>query len=156
MKVSFSLISPDGQFWSEESLFAEGEGLGERLDQLKPLYGQLEIFDDASEEGTAISDDFDFMMYDICIGMIPKLAAGEDVDLTLAAHNEEVSFSPSGGQVEIAGSAIPEITVDRAALLDALVACGGRYLDLKRAELDADESALRDMDAALASARAAL
>lgn len=155
MQVRFGLISPGGKLWSEDALAAEGEGLGKVLGQLAPLYGQLEFYDEEQDEGTSITDDFHLMMFDVCIRAVPRLAAGEAVDLSLAAHNEEVRFAPDGDEVEISGSAIPELSVNGANLIAALLDCGERYLALCRADPGVDAARAEGIAVALEKARAA-
>lgn len=156
MQVRFGLISPGGKLWSEEDLAAEGDQLGACLERLSPLYGQLEFYDEEEDEGTSITDDFHLMMFDLCIDAVPRLAAGDEVEVALAAHNEEVRFAPDGDTVEISGSAISEITVNKAALLAAMVDCGGRYVALCRADPGVDDARADGIAGALETARAAL
>ncbi len=156
MQVRFGLISPRGKLWSEDDLAAEGEGLGKVLEQLAPLYGQLEFYDEEQDEGTSITDDFHLMMFDICIDAVPRLAAGEEVEIGLAAHNEEVRFAPEGDATEISGSAIPELTVNTAELLGAMLECGARYVALCRADPGVDEAQADGIAGALDQARAAV
>jgi hypothetical protein len=156
VKISFGLISPAGQFWTEAALAEEGDKLGACLEKLKPLYGQLQIVDEEADESVAIVDDFDAMMFDICIGNVAKLSAGETVTMTLAAHNETVTFAPSEDQIEVSGSTMDEFFAPRAALLAALLDCGGRYLALKRADQATDAAVMDKMQAALKAAQASL
>lgn len=161
MNVTFSLIGPDRSLWTETALAAEGAGLPARLARLAPLYGMLDIRDEDQDEGISITDDFDFLMSDFCLTLVPALARGEDVVTTLAAHDETVTLSqgsgPDGPTILIGGTAIPDLACPRGPLLRALVDCGARYVALKEAELGAAGAEMvAGLNEALRTARAAL
>ena len=159
--VTFSLIGPDRSLWTEDSLAAEGAGLQARLARLSPLYGMLSICSKEQDECISITDDFDFLLTDFCLMLVPALARGEDVIATLAADDETVTMTqgsgPDGPTIVIGGSSIPDLICPRGPLLKALVDCGARYVALKEAELGAaGTSMIAGLHEALRQARTAL
>ena len=148
MQVRFGLISPDQILWSEEDLNALGDGLGAMLKDWAPLYGQLSFEDEKQDENTSFTDDFHMMMTAFCIQAIPVLASGDPFETSLAAYDDEVRMTPSEGQVEIAGDSIPELTVNKAELLQELAACAARYITICQADPNFDDTRLTTLKGA--------
>jgi hypothetical protein len=64
----------------------------------------------------------------LCFNAVSELAAGRPLQIEAYSYQAETRLVPDGDWVEISGDVLSTARVDRAALLESLLACGERIL----------------------------
>lgn len=65
----------------------------------------------------------------LCFNAVVELAAGRPATVEAYTYHGKTRLVPHGDSVEISGDLVPTVSLDRASLLEGLVACGERIRD---------------------------
>lgn len=115
--------------------------------------GALEV----SVGGTTahVEDTLRYLVLGVCFRSVPPLLRGEEFVHDYAESGfPALVLRPRGDVVEVSGREVAPVTSPRDALVEALLACGDRYVDLLR-DLGAHPADLRLLTDAADEARAA-
>jgi hypothetical protein len=111
------------------------------------------------ERQFGIGDDLTALVGQLCFAAPAAVARGEMAAFDLVNDPEHYTLRREGAEIEVAGTLIETVRFPASALLDALVACGERYIALL-GRVWADDPGLPDLLADLkggaTAARAAL
>jgi hypothetical protein len=123
--VIFTVTFDARRYYTEAEL-AGSPGLASRL-RGEPLWrGSIDVATDGAT--LRIADELTPLVQNLCLRAVPPLAAGRPFQVDLFTRTDPVQLSPRGTAIDIATTAMAMSGLDRRALLNALVACGARYL----------------------------
>jgi hypothetical protein len=130
MKVTFSLRTRERRDVPEDAWPAELDALLNRR-AVDPDYlaGKITL-EAAGQADVVVSDDLPPLVQNLCLLGPKSLLAGSDFHFGYWGQEGEVRMALEGGDVRIEGDYIPSARYPARALIEALVGCARRALDL--------------------------
>jgi hypothetical protein len=156
MRASFMVMAPGQVLLSEDRLAGFGDMLPKALDDLQYRPGRLAVRDG---EGAVLGgwvDTFSILVPSLCLEGATALARGVEYVYDFESFDEQARLSVTEGRAVVEGAEFGRFDCDRAELVQALVDCGSRFVELMSHLPDeGDDSLMTGLREKLAEAQAA-
>lgn len=103
------------------------------------------VFTATGQTTVQIEDDLEFCLQQLLEG-VPSLAAGQPAAIGYSEAPGRVDFTPDGDVIAVTSDLFPPFRADTRELLDAIVACGERFVALCRSSLGDDPDLIARID----------
>lgn len=138
MKVLFEIDLPSGKTLTESDLEKDKSRVYKMISTLAEPQGGLVIKDAASGQSTVITDTLLPLISKFCFESVTLLGSEKPFATSLVSWPEKVAFTPKGKFIDITGDEVEPSRYPTETLIPALIACGGRYIQLLTALYEKD------------------
>jgi hypothetical protein len=129
--VTFEVDLPGGGVADEDRLANLDDYTRYGLAELEYFEGTVRLAADTG--GIEIHDELEPWIQNLCLGAVPKILAGERVEILYFSKQGRLVLEPRDGEVSIGGDRVDTtLVVERDSLVRELVGCAERFLDLVR------------------------
>jgi hypothetical protein len=145
MSVSFMVELNQDRLIAESELPFATAAERAQLANKEAFQGDLVLAGDEQTE-VRISDLLEAWVQNLCFDAVPKILAGESVEILYFSYEGRVRLEPHGPKVRVSGDHVPSAEFAARDLTPALVACGDRFLAWAREAKSSDASYQANLD----------